>query len=237
MRRADRLFQIIQVLRGATAPVTADTLAGELETSTRTIYRDIADLMAQRVPIRGEAGVGYVIERSYDMPPLMLTPDEIEAAVLGAQLAAARGDPAIVRGARDLIAKIADVVPEDLRPIVLDSPMMAPDLQRSIPDAIDVGQLRAWIRRRGKVQIAYSDERDRQSERIVWPIAIAYFETVRLMIGWCELRQDFRSFRTDRISGVAFLEETYPTRTKQLRRQWWAHEKARMDAKASSRPS
>lgn len=231
MRRADRLFQIIQILRGATAPVTANALADEMETSVRTIYRDVADLMAQRVPIRGEAGVGYVIERSYDMPPLMLTPDEIEAAVLGAQLAAARGDPAIVRGARDLIAKIADVVPDDLRPMVLDSPMMAPDLRRVVPDAIDVGQLRAWIRRRGKVRIGYSDEHDRQSERTVWPIAIAYFETVRLMIGWCELRRDFRNFRTDRISSTVFLEETYPTRTQQLRRQWWALEKTRMNAR------
>lgn len=234
MRRADRLFQIIQILRGAGTAVTAQSLAEELETSVRTIYRDIADLMAQRVPIRGEAGVGYVIERSYDMPPLMLTPDEIEAAVLGAQLAAARGDPAIVRGARDLIAKIADVVPEDLRPMVLDSPMMAPDMQRAVPDAIDVGQLRAWIRRRGKVRIEYSDDRGHQSERTVWPIAIAYFETVRLMVGWCELREDFRSFRTDRISRTLFLEETYPTRTRQLRRQWWAQEKARLDTKADS---
>lgn len=234
MRRADRLFQIIQILRGAASPVTANVLAGELETSVRTIYRDVADLMAQRVPIRGEAGVGYVIERSYDMPPLMLTPDEIEAAVLGAQLAAARGDPAIVRGARDLIAKIADVVPDDLRPMVLDSPMVAPDLQRSVPDAIDVGQLRAWIRRRGKIRIDYSDDQDRQTERIVWPIAIAYFETVRLMVGWCELRQDFRSFRTDRITRTQFLEETYPTRTRQLRRQWWAQEQAQLNAKTDS---
>src|SRR5215469_14682891 len=102
MRRADRLFQIIQVLRRTRRPVTADAIAVELETSKRTIYRDIADLMAQRVPIRGEAGVGYVLDGGYDLPPLMLTADEIEAAVLGAQWVAGRGDPALARAARDL---------------------------------------------------------------------------------------------------------------------------------------
>jgi len=231
MRRADRLFQIIQVLRGATAPVTAQALADEMETSVRTIYRDIADLMAQRVPVRGEAGIGYVLERGYDMPPLMLTPDEIEAAVLGAQWVAARGDPAMTRGARDLIAKISDVVPEDLRPLVLDSPMIAPDTRRNLADTIDVAQLRAWIRRRGKVRIGYADEHGRSSERTIWPIAIAYFETVRLIVAWCELREDFRNFRTDRITDTVFLDDTYPTRTRELRRQWWAQERERLESK------
>src|SRR5688572_32881210 len=97
MRRADRLFQIIQIMRRARAPITADTIAEELETSKRTIYRDIATLMGQRVPIRGEAGMGYVLDQGFDLPPLMLTPDEIEAAVLGAQWVASRGDPALAR--------------------------------------------------------------------------------------------------------------------------------------------
>src|SRR6478736_10356678 len=120
MRRADRLFQIIQILRRTSKPVTADTLAAELETSKRTVYRDIADLIGQRVPIRGEAGVGYVLEDGFDLPPLMLTPEEIEAAVLGAQMVASRGDPALARAAEDLIAKIAVSVPERLRPFVLE---------------------------------------------------------------------------------------------------------------------
>ncbi|RYD81960.1 MAG: HTH domain-containing protein, partial [Sphingomonadales bacterium] len=119
MRRADRLFQIIQVLRRSSKPVTADAIAVELETSKRSIYRDIATLMGQRVPIRGEAGLGYVLEGGFDMPPLMLTSDEIEAAVLGAQWVASRGDPALARAARDLIAKIAATVPERLRPVLM----------------------------------------------------------------------------------------------------------------------
>ena len=116
MRRADRLFQIIQVLRRTRKPLTADAIAAELETSKRTIYRDIATLMGQRVPIRGEAGMGYILEKGFDLPPLMLTPDEIEAAVLGAQWVAGHADSTLARAAEDLMAKIADTVPERLRP-------------------------------------------------------------------------------------------------------------------------
>src|SRR3954449_8157465 len=119
MRRADRLFQIIQILRRSRRrPVTASHLASELEVSQRSVYRDIADLMGQRVPIRGEAGIGYVLDGGFDMPPLMFTPDEIEAAVLGAQWGASRGAPALSKAASDLIAKIAAAVPEKLRPYV-----------------------------------------------------------------------------------------------------------------------
>lgn len=224
MRRVDRLFQIIQILRGARKPITAQKLADELETSARTIYRDIDELMAQYVPIRGEAGVGYVLEQGYDMPPLMLTPDEIEAAVLGAQWVAARGDAALMRGARDLIAKIDAVVPNHLRPMILDSTLMAPNLAPCEPDALDMGRVRAWIRIQGKLGIQYSDSDGRNSRRVIWPIAVAYFETVRLIVAWCELRQAFRHFRTDRIKSADFLEETFPTPTEILRAAWWKEE-------------
>src|SRR5882757_5990515 len=120
MRRADRLFQIIQILRRSSRPVTAQDIAAELEVSPRTVYRDVADLIGQRVPIRGEAGFGYILDDTFDMPPLMLTPDEIEAAVLGAQWVAGRGDPVLAAAARDLIAKITSVVPERLRPFLAD---------------------------------------------------------------------------------------------------------------------
>ena len=110
MRRADRLFQIIQILRRSVRPITASMLATELEVTVRTVYRDMADLIAQRVPIRGEAGVGYVLDRDYNMPPLMLSADELEAAVVGAQWVADRGDPGLAGAARDLLAKISGVV-------------------------------------------------------------------------------------------------------------------------------
>ena len=116
MRRADRLFQIIQILRRTTQPVTAAALAEELEVSKRTVYRDVGDMIGQRVPIEGSAGFGYVLASEYDMPPLMLTPDEIEAVVLGAQWVAGHSDKVLSNAARDVVAKIATVVPEDLRP-------------------------------------------------------------------------------------------------------------------------
>jgi predicted DNA-binding transcriptional regulator YafY len=220
MRRADRLFQIIQVLRRSRKPLTADAIAAELETSKRTIYRDIATLMAQRVPIRGEAGMGYILERGFDMPPLMLTPDEIEAAVLGAQWVIGHADPTLAKAAQDLIAKIADTVPERLRPFVLEpASRVRPDFQGT-RDSLDMVQVRAHIHAGKKVRLRYRDESGRDSERTIWPIALGYLEAVRLLAAWCELRQDFRSFRTDRAVAADFLDERYPERRETLRARW-----------------
>ncbi|RYD46933.1 MAG: HTH domain-containing protein, partial [Sphingomonadales bacterium] len=137
MRRADRLFQIIQILRGARRPLTALDIGRELEVSIRTVYRDMADLVGQRVPIRGEAGVGYMLDADFDMPPLMLTRDEIEAAVLGAQWVASRGDPGLAKAARDLVSKIATAVPDHLRPFVLEPATGTPPHARNRPDGLD----------------------------------------------------------------------------------------------------
>src|SRR5690349_5217813 len=201
MRRTERLFQIIQILRGARAPVTAGAMANELETSLRTIYRDIAELLAQRVPIRGEAGVGYMLDQGFDMPPLMLTPDEIEAAVLGARWVQARGDPALARAARDLTAKIGAVIPEHLRPFLIDSALTTPERpSRLVPDAVDMARVRAAIRAQTKIILTYRDEGEKETQRTVWPVAVGYYETVRIIAAWCELRQDFRHFRTDRVT-------------------------------------
>jgi predicted DNA-binding transcriptional regulator YafY len=220
MRRADRLFQIIQVLRRGRGPVTADAMAAELETSKRTIYRDIADLMGQRVPIRGEAGIGYVLEGGFDLPPLMLTPDEIEAAVLGAQWVTLRGDAALARAAQDLIAKIGAAVPERLRPFALEPATRAATNYNVVPDGLDMAQVRRAIHGSKKIKLTYCDEQDRETMRTVWPFAVGYHETVRLMIAWCELRNDFRSFRTDRVADAEFLEERYPERAATLRARW-----------------
>jgi predicted DNA-binding transcriptional regulator YafY len=220
MRRADRLFQIIQVLRRARAPLTADAIAAELETSKRTIYRDIATLIGQHVPIRGEAGMGYVLERGFDMPPLMLTPDEIEAAVLGAQWVAGHADPVLGKAAQDLIAKIAATVPDRLRPFVQEPASRArPDL-RVEPDRIDMTKVRAQIHAGRKISLRYRDEHGRASERVIWPITVGYLDTVRLIAAWCELRKDFRSFRTDRVIDATYLEEKYAERRDVLRARW-----------------
>ena len=220
MRRADRLFQIIQVLRRSRRPVTASQLAGELEVSQRSVYRDIADLIGQRVPIRGEAGIGYVLDRDFDMPALMLTPDELEAAVLGAQWVADRGDAVLARAARDLIAKISTVVPERLRPFIAEPSVGVPTSQALAADGIDIVLTRSWIRSGRKIRIRYRDERSRETERTIWPTIIGYAETVRLLAAWCELRRGFRHFRTDRIVSAEFLQEQYGSRPRELRARW-----------------
>ncbi len=221
MRRADRLFQIIQILRGARGPVTADAMARELETSKRTVYRDVADLIGQRVPIQGEAGIGYVLDRDFDMPPLMLTPDEIEAAVLGSQWVMGRGDPALARAARDLIAKISASVPEHLRPFVEEPSLTTPPRwTQTFADAIDMAQVRASIRARGKIRLTYRDQGESETVRVIWPVAIGYREAVRILAAWCELRQDFRHFRTDRVTAAEFLAEQHPERYPALRAAW-----------------
>jgi predicted DNA-binding transcriptional regulator YafY len=223
VRKADRLFQIIQILRRARKPITAEAIAAELETSKRSVYRDIATLMAQRVPIRGEAGMGYVLDAGFDLPPLMLTPDEIEAAVLGAQWVMARGDPGLARAAEDLVAKIAASVPERLRPLVLDpAARTRSDRLPIAPDAIDMVAVRQAIHAARKISLGYRDEKGEDTQRKVWPIAIGYLETVRMMVGWCELRRDFRHFRTDRITAAEFLDERYPERPAVLRARWRA---------------
>jgi predicted DNA-binding transcriptional regulator YafY len=222
MRRSERLFQIIQVLRSKRRPVTGRELADELEISLRTLYRDMAELMAQRVPIRGEAGSGYVIDARYDMPPLMLTHDELEAVVLGAAWVAQRGDPVLARGARDLIAKITEAIPPTLRPILLDAGLRPLSFKPPLPDTFDVSELRRAIRDRRKVAIAYEDADQCASMRTIWPIFIAYTEEVRIIAAWCELRQDFRHFRTDRIRSADVLEARHPERISVLRKRWMA---------------
>jgi predicted DNA-binding transcriptional regulator YafY len=220
MRRADRLFQIIQILRRTSKPVSADVLAGEVGTSRRTVYRDIADLVGQDVPIRGEAGVGYVLQPGLDLPPLMLTPDEIEAAVLGAQWVAHHSDAELARAAQDLIAKIGAVVPERLRPFVFEPVTDMPPARSLATDGLDMARVRAQIYAGRKIKLCYRDEQGRESERIVWPVTVGYMETVRHLVAWCELRQDFRSFRTDRVIAAGFLDERYPERPSALRAKW-----------------
>jgi predicted DNA-binding transcriptional regulator YafY len=220
VRRADRLFQIIQILRRQRSPITALALAGELETSKRTVYRDVKDLQAQRVPIRGEAGTGYVLDRGYDMPPLMLTPDEIEVLVLGAEWVSHRGDSALRRAAQDLVAKIVATIPQRLRPLVLDPAIGAPPPLNVTPDTLDMASVREAIRAGTKIRLHYRDEKERETERVVWPVVLGYFESRRMLVAFCELRQDFRHFRTERVVRASFLKETFGERPSALRARW-----------------
>jgi predicted DNA-binding transcriptional regulator YafY len=220
MRRADRLFQIIQILRRSSRPVTAADLAQELEVSTRTVYRDVADLIGQRVPIDGEAGLGYLIASDYDMPPLMLTPDEIEAVMLGAQWVAARSDKALANAARDVIAKIAAVVPEHLRPFIVEPSVGARPTVAMSEESVDPSRLRSAIREGRKLRLIYRSDAGEETERKVWPVILGYAETTRMLVAWCELRQSFRHFRTDRMIEAVMLDESIGLRHGELRRRW-----------------
>jgi predicted DNA-binding transcriptional regulator YafY len=228
MRRADRLFQIIQILRRSARPVTAAALAEELEVSKRTVYRDVADLIGQRVPIDGEAGLGYLIASDYDMPPLMLTPDEIEAVMLGAQWVAGRSDKVLSNAARDVIAKIAAVVPERLRPFIAEPSVGVKPMIVEAHESVDPSSLRSAIRDSRKLRLRYRSEAGEETERTIWPVILGYAETSRLLVAWCELREGFRHFRTDRILEAQTLDESIGASPGELRRRWRLWREANM---------
>ena len=228
MRRAERLFQIIQVLRRSPATVTGAALAAELEVSTRTVYRDVADLMAQRVPITGEAGLGYMLAAEYDMPPLMLTPAELEAVVLGAQWVAGRGDPLLSPAARDVLAKIAAAVPAHLRPFIAEPSTSTEPFLSDLKEVVDTASLREAIRKRVKLRLLYCAENGERTERVVWPVVLGYSDTRRVLIAWCELRRGFRHFRTDRMQAAELLDQPIGELRPPLLRRWEAWRSAEL---------
>ncbi len=228
MRRAGRLFQIIQILRRSSLPVTGAGLAAELEVSTRTVYRDVAELMAQRVPITGEAGLVYLLAADYDMPPLMLTPVELEAIVLGAQWVAGRGDLLLSPAARDVLAKISTAVPAHLRPFIAEPSTSTEPPLDAIEEVVATASLRDAIRERLKLRLFYRAENGERTERTVWPVVLGYSDTRRVLIAWCELRQAFRHFRTDRIHGAELMDVPIGISRGSLLRLWEAWRSAEL---------
>ncbi|PYB72285.1 helix-turn-helix transcriptional regulator [Rhizobium wuzhouense] len=220
MRKAERLFQIIQILRRSSHPVTSAQLADELEVARRTIYRDIAHLIGQRVPIEGEAGFGYVLDPRYDMPPLMLTPEEIEAVLLGVQMVAKLGDPAITNAAKDVLAKIASAIPGDLLPFIAEPAVGLKPGEITNGFAFDTRPLRRAIREGRKMQLDYCAVSGEVTHRIVWPVLLGYADAHSLLIAWCESKQAFRHFRTERIVNLEVLEEAIGVSKGKLRQQW-----------------
>lgn len=208
MRRADRLFAIIQILRRK-GLARAQDLAALLEVSQRTVYRDIRDLVAGGVPIEGEAGIGYILRKGYDLPPLMFDEQEIEALVLGARIVESWADAELARAAANVIAKVETVVPERLRRHMAETALLAPENHFMEPISFDPSVLRKAIRQRHKVHFRYRDGAERETERSVRPLALSFFGPVWLLASWCELRDDFRSFRLDRILELAVLHETF----------------------------
>ena len=216
MRRADRLFQVVQSLRGGRL-VTAAALAERLEVSERTIYRDIADLQASGVPIDGEAGVGYVMRAGYDLPPLMFSRDEIVALVAGARLIRAWGGAAMARAAEEALIKIAAVLPEAGRQRAgeIEIHAMAPGLTPDVRARID--EIEQAVEDRRRLFLSYLDAEARPTERTVRPLGLWFWGKVWTLVAWCELRNDFRMFRLDRIRDMDTDGEVFrPERGKTL---------------------
>lgn len=200
MRRADRLFEIIQLMRRREL-VRARDLGEALEVSERTIYRDIQDLIASGVPIEGEAGVGYVLKAGFDLPPLMFTEQELEALILGARIVESWADAELAAAASNVIAKVEAVVPDRLRQYMANTALLAPPRHFMEPVGFDLAELRRALRSQLKVHFRYRNALGEASERTVRPLSLAYFGPVWVLAAWCELREDFRAFRLDRMDG------------------------------------
>jgi predicted DNA-binding transcriptional regulator YafY len=216
VRRADRLFQIIQLLRSRRRAVTARWLAEQLEVSERTVYRDIRDLVSNGTPIEGEAGVGYTLRSGYDLPPLMFDAEEIEALVLGARVVAAFGDEKLAKAAGSVLSKVENVLPKRLRPKLGEAALFAPRTGVGQATSDTLLALRAAMAERRKLLIHYVREDGEATERVIRPLGAFFWGRTWTVTAWCELRRDFRNFRLDRVgevreTGEAFADE--PGRT------------------------
>jgi predicted DNA-binding transcriptional regulator YafY len=220
MSRAERLLQLVQVLRRHRRPVSGASLAVELGISLRTLYRDIASLQAQGAGIEGEAGIGFILRPGFMLPPLMFSEEEIAALVLGSRWVADRADEPLQRAAHDALAKIAAVLPPDLRhDLDVNSLLVGPG------EPIGAGGsglpiIRKAIRSERKLVVDYVDLKEVATKRTIWPIALAFFDRARVVVAWCESREAFRHFRADRICALEMTEERYPRRREAMLREW-----------------
>jgi predicted DNA-binding transcriptional regulator YafY len=218
--RAQRLLDLIQVLRRHRQPVSGASLAEATGVSLRTLYRDIESLKAEGAHIDGEAGVGYVLRPGFMLPPLMFSEEEIEAIVLGSRWVHRRADKSLAEAAANVLAKIGAVLPKDLREALDDSGLLVGPAETMSAGDAELPKIRQAIRRERKIAIAYRDQGGAATRRQVWPFALAFFEKVRVVVSWCELRQDYRHFRTDRIDSLTVSDKRYPRRRQALLKEW-----------------
>ncbi len=220
MSRAQRLLDLIQVLRRHRHPVSGQALAEATGVSLRTLYRDIDTLKAEGAHIDGEAGVGYVLRPGFMLPPLMFSEEEIEALVLGSRWVHQRADRALAEAAANVLAKIGAVLPKDLRDTLDDSGLLiAPGEPIAAGDA-QLPKIRQAIRTERKIGIAYRDKDGVPTKRTIWPFGVGFFEKSRVVMAWCELRDDYRHFRTDRIVTLAMSDRRYPRRRQAMLKEW-----------------
>ena len=224
MPRSERLLDLIQVLRRHRRPVSGKTLADELGISIRTLYRDIASLQAQGAHVEGEPGVGYVLRPGFMLPPLMFSEDEIEALVLGSRWVSERADAPLGDAARNALAKIAAVLPDDLKEGLDASNLLIGPGEPIAAGNAELASIRAAIRAEHKLTITYADGKGRATKRTIWPFALAFFDRARVVAAWCELRNGYRHFRTDRIGALKPVNKRYPRRRQVLLKEWRALE-------------
>ena len=222
MRKASRLFEIIQILRLARKPVTGAQIAERLEVTVRSIYRDIAALQAMRVPVEGERGLGYILRPGFDLPPLMFSIEETEAVVLALALLERTGDGELKEAAKSVGRKVAGALPAPLRQLLDSRALHAWGTIAPAPEGIDLALVRRAIRDEQKLAVAYRDELGRPSERTIRPAALIYYSQTATLVAWCELRQALRSFRSDRIETSQALDDYFRGEGDELRRLWIA---------------
>lgn len=223
MDKTSRLFAIMDTLRRHRRPVTAATLAEEHGVSLRTLYRDIATLVALGAPVEGEAGVGYMLRPGFFLPPLMFTAEELEALVLGARWVEDQPDPTLSSAASNALGKIASATPDDLRLRLENTglwPVRHTGTRRPLPLLETV---RKAMREEKALQITYQDVNGQASDRIIWPVQIAYYDDRQLVAAWCTMRRGFRHFRVERMISANFSGERYGERRAALARQWYEH--------------
>ncbi|MBD9462272.1 YafY family transcriptional regulator [Pseudomonas sp. Pdm06] len=213
----------MQVLRRHRGTVSGVTLSRELNVSLRTIRRDVITLQSIGADIVGEPGVGYILRPGFLLPPLSFTEEEIQALMAGAQWVSRQTDEGLAHAVQNALAKIDSVLPPHMRR-TLDNDTIYVSRNQGAPAALDLAQVRLALREQRKIQIVYKDENGEQTQRTLWPIMLGFVEAQRYIAGWCELRGDYRLFRTDRIVEVAILEERYARPRQQLVKEWRAQD-------------
>ena len=220
MSRAERLLGLIEELRRHRRPVSGDTLAEALGVSIRTLYRDIASLRTQGASIDAEPGLGFVLRPGYMLPPLMFPDDEIEALVLGSRWVAERADPRLAQAARNALARLGGALPADIAERLEATHLIVGPPSVPVRDTVDLALVRRAIRAERKLRITYRDAGERQTNRLIWPFLLGFFDGARLVSAWCELREDIRHFRTDRIVSLDETGARYPRRRHDLLKAW-----------------
>lgn len=221
MSRTERLFELMQVMRCYRYPVSGAFLAELMGVSLRTLYRDIQSLQAQGAQIEGEAGIGYLLCPGFMLPPLMFSEEEIAALVLGSRWVAKRGgDSQLQIAAQNALAKIAAVLPPNLRQELDASALLVGPGEPVDARDEELVIVRQAIQRERKLFITYLDANEQQTDRLIWPFALGFFERTRVLAAWCELRQDFRHFRMDRLIKLEIQVERYPKRRQVLLKTW-----------------